>query len=607
MGYSYYGVYYTSKCSGGPKSEDCATNSNAPSFFQTPAKVQEFSIYEADVFDENNQVISRQFMLRVKPATKVLTLTGWQNENSRLHRLLESVIPEETSFNSQNPEPEVPLDRLLFYQKRLQSSSVVSSSGPGQYLRDNLEIEFLGVQARAEELVTSGMVTFDLLWYILERGKGCVSNKHGAKTGMEITSVSYKGSAMGCPYFQIIGTVIKSNGIAFVKCPNIAKISYFSGPLEISKLSCQPVDGAAREKLIRRGRLYRDIALGSHYLGYKGLLIKRAGIQGQRYYNADGRIMADTGTFARMNPGYDKFLITDAEEEDTSTYNDVTVPDEDLFMTWPWVHGFSFASKAWGEVKCDDISRLTFRDDAFDKLVLDPRKKSLVRGLVENHKCGFSDLISGKGCGCIFLLHGPPGVGKTLTAEAIAELLHRPLYSITVGELGTSPQELEAKLSEVLALAHTWNAVILLDEADTFLEVRSSRDVVRNSLVTVFLRLLEYHQGVLFLTSNRVETFDPAFHSRISVTLKYDDLDESARRKIWSMHLDSANSVGRVDIDRMATFSLNGRQIKNIINISQAWAKQREEMMSTELIKETIGISFAPDIMNTRDSGQHTS
>eukprot|EP00854_Cymbomonas_tetramitiformis_P007581 gene7581-9028_t len=485
MGYSYYGVYYTSKCSGGPKSEDCATNSNAPSFFQTPAKVQEFSIYEADVFDENNQVISRQFMLRVKPATKVLTLTGWQNENSRLHRLLESVIPEETSFNSQNPEPEVPLDRLLFYQKRLQSSSVVSSSGPGQYLRDNLEIEFLGVQARAEELVTSGM--------------------------------------------------------------------------------------------------------------------------GQRYYNADGRIMADTGTFARMNPGYDKFLITDAEEEDTSTYNDVTVPDEDLFMTWPWVHGFSFASKAWGEVKCDDISRLTFRDDAFDKLVLDPRKKSLVRGLVENHKCGFSDLISGKGCGCIFLLHGPPGVGKTLTAEAIAELLHRPLYSITVGELGTSPQELEAKLSEVLALAHTWNAVILLDEADTFLEVRSSRDVVRNSLVTVFLRLLEYHQGVLFLTSNRVETFDPAFHSRISVTLKYDDLDESARRKIWSMHLDSANSVGRVDIDRMATFSLNGRQIKNIINISQAWAKQREEMMSTELIKETIGISFAPDIMNTRDSGQHTS
>lgn len=42
--------------------------------------------------------------------------------------------------------------------------------------------------------------------------------------------------------------------------------------------------------------------------------------------------------------------------------------------------------------------------------------------------------------GTIFLLHGPPGVGKTLTAEAIAELLHKPLYVVSMGELGTTPE-----------------------------------------------------------------------------------------------------------------------------------------------------------------------
>ena len=53
-------------------------------------------------------------------------------------------------------------------------------------------------------------------------------------------------------------------------------------------------------------------------------------------------------------------------------------------------------------------------------------------------------------------------VGKTLTAEAISEYLHRPLYAVSVGELGTSVVELERKLSEILEVASIWNAVILI-------------------------------------------------------------------------------------------------------------------------------------------------
>jgi len=117
------------------------------------------------------------------------------------------------------------------------------------------------------------------------------------------------------------------------------------------------------------------------------------------------------------------------------------------------------------------------------------------------------------------LLHGPPGTGKTLTAEAISELLRKPLYSVSVGELGTTIHELEDKLRGILEVACVWDAVVLLDEADIFLEQRSDNNIQRNAMVGIFLRLLEYHSGVMFLTTNRVKRFDEAFHSRISIAL----------------------------------------------------------------------------------------
>jgi hypothetical protein len=74
--------------------------------------------------------------------------------------------------------------------------------------------------------------------------------------------------------------------------------------------------------------------------------------------------------------------------------------------------------------------------------------------------------------------------------------------------------------------------VVLLDEADVFLEARSSKNLDRNKLVSIFLRLLEYFEGIMFLTTNRVENMDSAFESRIHLMLQYENLDKSARREI---------------------------------------------------------------------------
>ena len=83
-------------------------------------------------------------------------------------------------------------------------------------------------------------------------------------------------------------------------------------------------------------------------------------------------------------------------------------------------------------------------------------------------------------------------------------------------------------------LCSTWDALVLIDEADIFLEARSSIEIQRNALVCVMLRLLEYYSGCLFLSSNRdAKSIDAAIASRITVMLNYPSLDLAGRAKVW--------------------------------------------------------------------------
>ena len=102
----------------------------------------------------------------------------------------------------------------------------------------------------------------------------------------------------------------------------------------------------------------------------------------------------------------------------------------------------------------------------------------------DNSKRLDADLIKGKGEGKIFLLHGPPGTGKTLSAEVVAELTQRPLLSLTCGDLGTTAAEVEKNLTKFMSFGELWGAVVLLDEADIYLQARNLNEVERNSLVS---------------------------------------------------------------------------------------------------------------------------
>ncbi|KAI9705356.1 MAG: hypothetical protein M1820_005186 [Bogoriella megaspora] len=294
-------------------------------------------------------------------------------------------------------------------------------------------------------------------------------------------------------------------------------------------------------------------------------------------------------------------------EGDADTKKQRQFTEEELLIASPVVLGFAFSEKLWLEFSLSGVRDIEWDEGAFDALVMPVNHKRIVKALVESHKFHaaktIDDVIQGKGKGLVSVLHGPPGTGKTLTAEGIAELLKCPLYMVSAGELGTDPARLEHELQKILDIAHSWGAVLLLDEADVFLERREIHDIHRNALVSVFLRLLEYFQGILFLTTNRVETFDDAIQSRVHVALRYVELDHKARREVWKMFVEKCKHVEGVetvtfkpaDFDSLARKSMNGRQIKNVVRTAQALAVNENEALSLDHIKKVLEVAESFD------------
>lgn len=295
----------------------------------------------------------------------------------------------------------------------------------------------------------------------------------------------------------------------------------------------------------------------------------------------------------------------------------IAVTDDDKVIMSYRVFGFVLRSRSWAKLDLNGLMDLeeyrrkqekenpteNEKENAFDNLVFPDDgldRKTIVRSLVAQHfrdkESGIgreeqSDIVRGKGKGLIILLHGAPGVGKTTTAEGIAELFNKPLFQITCGDLGTTAREVEVALETNFALANKWGSILLLDEADVFLARRNPQDFKRNGLVAVFLRVLEYYAGILFLTTNRIGDFDEAFSSRIHISLHYPALDYDSTIGIFELNwrlikarFAHKNRALDVDETKIAGFVTsywhnqpdarwNGRQIRNACQTALALAE----------------------------------
>ncbi|CAG8954560.1 hypothetical protein HYFRA_00004477 [Hymenoscyphus fraxineus] len=319
-------------------------------------------------------------------------------------------------------------------------------------------------------------------------------------------------------------------------------------------------------------------------------------------YKSSERHMVDIGTYKEMHPHSTVSKLKLSSSLDNGDMeNDKPPLGEALLLFPPVIPGYSLLRKQWSNLHVDQISDVVWNKQAFKDLVVDEETKELVQALVMKQLAvqESTDVIQGKGNGLILLLHGGPGTGKTFTAEGVAEFAEKPLLRVTCGDVGTSAEVVEKRLKASFHLGKTF-MVVLLDEADVFLEERDMKDLNRNALVSVFLRELEYHDGILILTSNRVGTFDEAFKSRLQLALHYENLGPSQRRKIWRNLLTRIktfdNPVMDFDdiidhLDDLAPVEMNGREIRNAITTARQLAQFKETALSYTHLQHVIRVS----------------
>ncbi|KAL6692959.1 hypothetical protein J3F84DRAFT_401494 [Trichoderma pleuroticola] len=356
-----------------------------------------------------------------------------------------------------------------------------------------------------------------------------------------------------------------------------------------------------RQKLINRGAKFMSVIPMKH-MYYSGLTLEaRDEVESQVVIDFDIPASIDapddpSKPIPRDRPKWKPEIRK--VQADTSGVGSIS-NDELVIMTHR-VFGFVLRSRKWAKLDLSYITDVhtsipieiadnsavepntdeTEPSTALDRLVLEEGHRNMIVSLISQH---FREKASSRSQKEEFdIVKGKEGV---------AELFQKPLLQITCGDLGSTAREVEEALETNFAMASKWGCILLLDEADIFLAERTREDYVRNGLVAVFLRTLEYYNGILFLTTNRVGDFDEAFTSRIHVSLYYPELDHKKTIQVFKLNLEMIEKriaqkgktiqLDKTDICMFAGEHFmkheharwNGRQIRNACQTALALAE----------------------------------
>ena len=206
---------------------------------------------------------------------------------------------------------------------------------------------------------------------------------------------------------------------------------------------------------------------------------------------------------------------------------------------------------------------------------------------------GFEKKLSlGKGLNVLF--SGPPGTGKTMAAEVLANEVKLDLYKIDLSSLVSKYiGETEKNLKKIFDEAETSNSILFFDEADALFgkrsEVRDSHDRYANLETAYLLQKMEEHEGTVILASNFQKNMDDAFLRRLHFTIEFPLPDNKSREDIWRKTFPEETPIANdVDFAFISKFKLTGGNIKNIVLAASFLAAEDSEAVGMgHLIKAT--------------------
>ncbi|HEV7856938.1 MAG TPA: ATP-binding protein [Herminiimonas sp.] len=239
-------------------------------------------------------------------------------------------------------------------------------------------------------------------------------------------------------------------------------------------------------------------------------------------------------------------------------------------------------------VHVQNMSEYRYQPELRDKLILPAHHRDLIDILTSNMNILVQDFVPGKSGGTTILCKGAPGLGKTLTAEVYSEVVGKPLYRVHSGQLGITAASVEENLSDILRRAVRWDAILLLDEADVYIRCRDN-DLEHNAIVAEFLRTLEYFNGLLFMTTNRIDDVDDAILSRCIATIQYDVPPKEDAIRLWKslstqFHADLPDEL----IEKLTTTysKASGRDIKELLKLTSKFCRAKQIPFSEDAFRQ---------------------
>ncbi|KAK8080069.1 hypothetical protein PG997_007887 [Apiospora hydei] len=255
----------------------------------------------------------------------------------------------------------------------------------------------------------------------------------------------------------------------------------------------------------------------------------------------------------------------------------------------PTVFAFDLRAHKWRQIYIDPIQMIAWNTSAVKGLMRDIEEEEILRSICRPSTRRSSTVV---------LFHGPPGNGKTVAAEAVAEFAKRPLFSIAPHELGSTVKDFQDFINPTLILTRSWDCVLLLEQFDIYLESRATNDVTRDWIVAEFKRLRDNFQGIITLTTSRIDMFDAAFKSRLDIIFHFPKLDMRKRQMLCKRFFDRMDKPPR-DCDNIirgiSEYQFNGRQIRSLIENARLLAIFRNQPLEQKHVEAIINRMIEPD------------